>query len=38
MFQDGLSVRDVAEELGITKSTAGRLRKRAINDGLLTDG
>lgn len=38
MFQDGLSVRDVAEELGITKSTAGRLRRKAIEDGSLSDG
>jgi putative DNA primase/helicase len=37
MFADKMSVRDVAEELGITKSTAGRLRKRALDEGMLTD-
>jgi len=31
-------VRDVAEELGITKSSAGRLRKRALDEGMFTDG
>ena len=35
LFNDNSSVADVAEELGISKSNAGRLRKRAVSDGLL---
>jgi putative DNA primase/helicase len=35
LFRDGLSVRDVAEELKISKSAAGRLRSRAAEKGLL---
>jgi putative DNA primase/helicase len=35
LFGDDSSVTDVAEELGISKSAAGRLRKRAIAEGLF---
>jgi putative DNA primase/helicase len=35
LFADGDSVMDVAEQLGITKSSAGRLRKKAIAEGLF---
>jgi putative DNA primase/helicase len=37
LFNDGSSVSDTAEALGISKSGAGRLRKRAIAEGLITD-
>ena len=36
LFADGTSVRDAADELGVTKSAAGRLRKRAIAEGLIS--
>jgi putative DNA primase/helicase len=36
LFADGLTVREVAASLRISKSEAGRLRLRASNDGLLT--
>src|SRR5436190_2429312 len=36
LFADGLTVREVATTLRISKSEAGRLRIRAFNDGLLT--
>lgn len=36
LFADGTSVRDAAAELGMTKSAAHRLRKRAIAEGLLS--
>jgi putative DNA primase/helicase len=35
LFADGTTVRDAADELGITRSAAGRLRKRAIAEGLI---
>jgi putative DNA primase/helicase len=37
LFADGLTVREVAASLRISKSEAGRLRIRAIEDGLLSD-
>ena len=36
LFTDGDSVSDVAEELDVSRSAAGRLRKRAVAEGLLT--
>src|SRR5260370_36831406 len=36
LFADGLTVREVAAALRISKTEAGRLRIRAFNDGLLT--
>jgi putative DNA primase/helicase len=36
LFADGLSVREVAATLRISKSEAGRLRIRALDDGLLS--
>jgi putative DNA primase/helicase len=38
LFMDGLTVREVAVALRISKSEAGRLRIRALTDGLLADG
>lgn len=35
LFQERISIRDAAEELGISKSKAERLRKRAQREGLL---
>jgi putative DNA primase/helicase len=35
LYQDGLSVREVAATLGISKTEAGRLRLRALDGGLL---
>ena len=35
LFGEGLTVRDVAEELGISRSSAGRLRKKCIEDQTL---
>jgi putative DNA primase/helicase len=35
LFRAGVTVRDVAAQLGITKSSAGRLRMKAREDGLL---
>lgn len=35
LFRDGLTIRAVAAELGIARSSAGRLRQRAEADGLL---
>jgi putative DNA primase/helicase len=37
LFADGLTVREVAATLRISKSEAGRLRIRASEDGLLSD-
>lgn len=36
MFKEGLTVREVASNLRISKSEAGRLRLRALQDGLLS--
>ena len=36
LFSEGLTVREVAATLRISKSEAGRLRLRASNDGLIT--
>jgi putative DNA primase/helicase len=36
LFEDGISVRDVAEELGISKSAAGRLHKRVQAAGSIS--
>jgi putative DNA primase/helicase len=36
LFADGLTVREVAATLRISKSEAGRLRIQAFNDGLFT--
>ena len=36
LFSDGMTVREVAATLRISKSEAGRLRIRAIEDGLLS--
>lgn len=36
LFADGTSVRDAADELGVSKTAAGRLRKRAIAEGLVS--
>jgi hypothetical protein len=38
LFQDGLSVREVAANLHISKTEAGRLRLRALGEGLLVAG
>jgi putative DNA primase/helicase len=38
LFQDGLSVREVAATLRISKTEAGRLRQRALGEGLLVAG
>jgi putative DNA primase/helicase len=35
LFRSGATVRSVAAQLGIAKSSAGRLRQRAVEDGLL---
>jgi putative DNA primase/helicase len=35
LFQDGLTVREVAAALHISKTEAGRMRLRALNEGLL---
>jgi transposase-like protein len=35
LFRNGVTVRAVAAQLGIDKSSAGRLRQRAQVDGLL---
>lgn len=35
MTNDGLSIRDIAEETGIPKSTVARLKKKAEADGLI---
>lgn len=35
MFNEGMNVRDVGEELGISKSAAHRLRQRALAEGLI---
>ena len=37
LFADGMTVREVAATLRISKSEAGRLRIRALEDGLLSD-
>ncbi|MBW7849990.1 MAG: AAA family ATPase [Rhodospirillales bacterium] len=37
LFRDGTSVRDVADELGISKSAAGRLRDKCKAGGLIDD-
>jgi transposase len=36
LFGEGMSVREVAATLRISKSEAGRLRIRAIEDGVLS--
>ena len=38
LFQDGLSVREVAAILQISKTEAGRLRLRALDAGMLVSG
>ena len=38
LFQDGHSVREVAATLRISKTEAGRLRLRALGEGLLVAG
>jgi putative DNA primase/helicase len=38
LFKDGLSVREVAATLRVDKTEAGRLRLRAVSDGLLVSG
>jgi putative DNA primase/helicase len=38
LFQDGLTVREVAATLRISKTEAGRLRLRALEGGLLVNG
>ena len=38
LFQDGLSVREVAATLRISKTEAGRLRFRALERGMLVNG
>jgi putative DNA primase/helicase len=38
LFKDGLSVREVALTLRVSKTEAGRLRLRAVADGLLVSG
>jgi putative DNA primase/helicase len=38
LFEDGHTVREVAESLRISKSEAGRLRQRAVEEGLLDTG
>jgi transposase len=35
LLNDGLSASDVAEEMGVSRATGYRLRKRAIEQGLL---
>jgi putative DNA primase/helicase len=35
LFRDGVTVRAVAAQLGIARSSAGRLRQKAQEDGLL---
>jgi hypothetical protein len=35
LFGDGMTVREVAATLRISKSEAGRLRLRALTDGIL---
>ena len=37
LFQERISIRDAAEELGISKGRAERLKKRAQREGLLPD-
>jgi len=37
LFSEKASVADVAEELGISRSAAGRLRKRAVEEGLFNE-
>jgi putative DNA primase/helicase len=37
LFAEALTVREVAATLRISKSEAGRLRVRALNDGLIVD-
>jgi len=36
LFEDGQTVREVAVVLRISKSEAGRLRQRAVEEGLLS--
>ena len=38
LFQDGLTVREVAAALKMSKTEAGRLRLRALGEGLLVAG
>jgi orotate phosphoribosyltransferase-like protein len=37
LFSEGMTVREVAATLRISKSEAGRLRIRAFEDGLLSE-
>jgi hypothetical protein len=37
LFQDGLTVREVAAVLHISKTEAGRLRMKAVDQGLLVN-
>jgi hypothetical protein len=37
LFAEALTVREVAATLRISKSEAGRLRVRVLNDGLIVD-
>lgn len=37
LFEQGIGVRKVASELGISKSRAGRLRQRLVEEGWLND-
>ena len=37
LFTEGLTVREVAATLHVSKSEAGRLRIQAMDDGLLTE-
>ena len=38
MFEEGQTVRQVATMLGVSKSEAGRLRQRAVEEGLVVPG
>jgi hypothetical protein len=38
LYEQGLTVRQVAASLQISKSEAGRLRLKALNGGLIVDG
>ena len=38
LFSQGLSVRQVASALGVSRSEAGRVRQRAVAEGLLEEG
>jgi hypothetical protein len=38
LFREGITVREVAATLHISKTEAGRLRLRALDEGLLVSG